>query len=140
MIGIEPGEDAAMSYETCVRCGEAGEDRRTLRMSCFYKMEELGIPFGNQVVFTTDTDKVTKVTDPVTIPLKSGRQIVLTSGTVETKEPLTPQHLYTLRVCKSCRSEWLEVIKDWFNDERVRLQACINELEEKVRSLEGEEK
>lgn len=31
--------------ETCQRCGEDGQDRRTLHMSCFYQMEELGLPF-----------------------------------------------------------------------------------------------
>lgn len=30
--------------ERCVRCGEEGQDRRTLRMSCFYEMDELDIP------------------------------------------------------------------------------------------------
>lgn len=34
-----------MSEEKCVRCGDIGEDRRTLWMACFYAMEELGIPF-----------------------------------------------------------------------------------------------
>ena len=30
--------------EKCQRCGEDGEDRRTLWMACFYEMGELGIP------------------------------------------------------------------------------------------------
>jgi hypothetical protein len=34
--------------EKCQRCGEVGEDRRTLRMECFYAMEELGLPFGRE--------------------------------------------------------------------------------------------
>jgi hypothetical protein len=31
--------------EQCQRCGEMGEDRRTLTMSCGYEMNELGLPF-----------------------------------------------------------------------------------------------
>jgi len=31
--------------EVCVRCGEVGQDRRTLRMECFYQMDELSVPF-----------------------------------------------------------------------------------------------
>jgi hypothetical protein len=31
--------------ERCARCGEVGQDRRTLWMSCLYAMEETGIPF-----------------------------------------------------------------------------------------------
>jgi hypothetical protein len=34
--------------ERCMRCGEEGEDRRTLWMACFYEMKELGIPFMEQ--------------------------------------------------------------------------------------------
>lgn len=30
----------------CQRCGEEGEDRRTLYMACLYAMEELDIPFS----------------------------------------------------------------------------------------------
>lgn len=31
--------------EKCQKCGEEGEDRRTLWMACFYEMNELGLPF-----------------------------------------------------------------------------------------------
>lgn len=31
--------------ETCQRCKEVGEDRRTLWMACLYRMDELGLPF-----------------------------------------------------------------------------------------------
>lgn len=34
-----------MSMEKCQRCGDEGYDRRTLWMSCFYLMSELGLPF-----------------------------------------------------------------------------------------------
>lgn len=32
--------------EKCARCGQEGEDRRTLLMACFYDMHELRVPFG----------------------------------------------------------------------------------------------
>lgn len=31
--------------EKCQRCDREGPDRRTLRMSCFYQMNELRVPF-----------------------------------------------------------------------------------------------
>jgi hypothetical protein len=71
--------------EECQRCKENGEDRRTLYMTCFYEMAELGLPFDNQDMFETS--------DP--------------------RE--NPVNFYTLRVCKECRSEWLHAIQDWFN-------------------------
>ena len=33
--------------EECQRCKEVDEDRRTLWMSCFYEMDELGMPFSH---------------------------------------------------------------------------------------------
>ena len=41
-----------MSEEKCQRCGEVGQDRRTINMECFYDMSELGIPFRTS---TTDS-------------------------------------------------------------------------------------
>jgi len=32
--------------EKCQRCQDEGEDRRALKMSCGYDMNEIGIPFG----------------------------------------------------------------------------------------------
>jgi hypothetical protein len=32
--------------EACQRCKETGQDRRTLNLSCFYALEETGIPFS----------------------------------------------------------------------------------------------
>lgn len=36
----------------CQRCGENGNDRRTLYMNCFYDMDELGLPFGRHLYGT----------------------------------------------------------------------------------------
>ena len=127
-----------MSDEMCARCHEVGEDRRTLRMSCFVRMEEMGLPFEQQIVFNTDHSKVVRADEPVSISLQNGTSINITAGTVTTKEKLTPQGLYTLRVCKRCRGDWLDSIKEWFYDEKVKLQARINELEAELRAQRGE--
>jgi len=36
--------------ETCVRCKEQDEDRRTLWMACFYDMDEMKLPFEKEVL------------------------------------------------------------------------------------------
>ena len=123
--------------ETCQRCFEVGEDRRTLRMSCFYNMSEMGLPFTQQVFFQTDHEKLVKKDDPVGITV-NGSVLNLKAGTVTTEEPLTPHSFFTLRVCKKCRGDWLESISAWFKDEKVRLQSRINELEAQIRDMKGE--
>lgn len=32
--------------EECQRCGDIDDDRRTLKMECFYDMNELNVPFS----------------------------------------------------------------------------------------------
>ena len=100
--------------ERCVRCGEIGEDRRTLYHACFYAMEELGIPFKEEFLFHADVKDLKKKKDPTVLKLGNGKSINIGGGTVTTKGELRPQNLYTLCVCKKCRSEWLDAIKHWF--------------------------
>lgn len=71
--------------EICQRCGEAGEDRRTLWMSCGYQMKELELPFYEQKLFET--------IDPRDDGFK----------------------FFTLLVCKRCRSDWLHYQRMWFH-------------------------
>ncbi len=103
-----------MSNERCVRCGSNGEDRRTLWMSCFYAMEELGIPFDKEILFTANVEELTSAKEPVGIKLPDGKQLNIQAGTVCCSGELLPHQLYTLRVCKRCRGEWLAMIKSWF--------------------------
>lgn len=100
--------------EPCERCGEVGEDRRTLWMACFYDMTELKVPFKNEVLLDTDSETLTRVKDPLSIPV-GGNKINLTSGTVRCSGELHPRPFHTLRVCKKCRAEWMEAIEKWFN-------------------------
>ncbi len=41
----------------CQRCGEEGEDRRTLWMACLYDMAELGVPFAKITIKEGNIDK-----------------------------------------------------------------------------------
>lgn len=98
--------------EKCDRCGSIGEDRRTLWHACFYAMEELGLPFEQKVLFNAELEDIEKAQEPITIP---NTPITIQAGTVTCKGELTPRGLYTLRVCKRCRAEWLNAIKNWFH-------------------------
>ncbi len=119
----EPAEPADAG-ERCHRCDSIGEDRRTLRMDCFYKMTELDIPFDRDLVFTladssAHADCIEPVTPPATIELpgRNGlppQHISLGGGTVRCTGELAYDQQYTLRVCKRCRGEWLAAIKAWF--------------------------
>lgn len=103
--------------EKCVRCGEAGEDRRTIYMACFYAMEELPIPFGESFLFhAEDRSKLCQSAEPTGITLGNGQRLNLIPGRVKTDGDLVPHRFYTLRVCKDCRASWMEAQKNWFGD------------------------
>jgi len=116
-----------MSGEKCCRCGEEGEDRRTLHMACFYAMEELGLPFEKEVLFHAELKDLKKVKDPVSFDLKHGEKpfkLTIAPGTVKCKGELTPHQLYTLRVCKDCRADWMQAIKEWFKQNPKLEKSC----------------
>ena len=73
--------------EKCQRCGEVGQNMRTLHLSCLYDLMELGIPFD--IVYLQSVGIAVK------------------------------HRIYTLRVCKGCRAEWLQSVKQWFNTPRA---------------------
>lgn len=75
--------------EKCQRCEETDEDRRTLWMSCFYDMNELGLPFKQEELISS---------------VNHGDRLEL------------GRSFYTLTVCKRCRADWMLAIKDWFNE------------------------
>lgn len=87
-------------------------------MACFYAMEELRVPFKQRVLFHAELEDLTKVSDGVSVPVGS-ETICIQSGTVRSSGELSPQTLYTLRVCKECRRHWLTAIRRWF-DERPK--------------------
>ncbi|MDE2095773.1 MAG: hypothetical protein KGL39_00830 [Patescibacteria group bacterium] len=92
--------------EKCERCGSLGEDRRTLWMACFYQMKELNIPF-------------TEVQIHGQLCQKTGERELPTIHTSIPiyEEPTGENHnysFYKLRVCKRCRAEWLQAIRNWY--------------------------
>jgi hypothetical protein len=93
--------------EKCVRCGEVEEDRRTLWMACFYEMNELGIPFIEYKIKGILQDKIGEEESKV---LKGVMLDIFSEEGTEFDRPF-----YTLRVCKDCRADWMQAIKDWFN-------------------------
>jgi len=101
--------------ELCDRCGEAGEDRRTLWHACFYEMAELGLPFVKQHLFKASNDDLEAARAPVVFDAgPNGAKLTIAGGTVKCHGELRPMSVYTLRVCKLCRSDWMTAIKGWF--------------------------
>ena len=103
--------------ERCAKCGEVGEDRRTLWMACFYAMNELKVPFEQVQVRGTLHD------------YKGEKEIGDTGLTVpqfaeEPNGPARDRAFYTLRVCKGCRASWMEAIEDWFSMPPPREKSC----------------
>jgi hypothetical protein len=99
--------------ERCDRCGSVGEDRRTLWMACFYRMDELAIPFAQVQLIGT-------------LQAKTGERALFAGGEgvpdamvptfaePDPEEKPASRVFYTLRVCKRCRGEWMRAIADWF--------------------------
>jgi hypothetical protein len=92
--------------EQCARCGVLGQDRRTLWMACFYAMNELGVPFkevGIHGVLVQLTGHDPKWGAP---------QFEEPPGSLE--NAASTRALFTLRVCKGCRAEWMRAIEAWY--------------------------
>lgn len=91
--------------ERCARCGVLGHDRRTLWMACFYAMSELGVPFEEVGVHG------------VVLDYQGRDHLGLTKFAVpgdEWERRAYTRGLFTLRVCKGCRGEWMTAIETWF--------------------------
>ncbi len=122
--------------ERCARCGCEGYDRRTLKMACSYRMDELNrcawrqMPLESLVVFTAPLESLEKAGEPTKIETSGGKSIALDSGTVTCNGELTPQVLYTLRVCKPCRASWMESIQHWFEQGSILADAVRESIED----------
>ncbi len=118
--------------EVCQRCGESGEDRRTLYMSCFYKMSELGLPFEEKNLFSAPEESVQKEVTLVPYTYRSTSSDGTASAeTGEWKKEeysirgnVTPINFFLLRVCKRCRADWLGAIKTWFHTPMEEEKEC----------------
>lgn len=101
--------------EFCQRCGEPGPDLRTLFHSCFYAMEELeGVPF-EQVSMRGHLCKKTGEEEAKFLG-RPGRphMFPVFAGVPEGQKP-QERVFYLLRVCKSCRADWMDTIQQWFH-------------------------
>ena len=83
--------------ENCEKCNEKADDLRTLWMACFYAMEELEIPFTKEII---------------------------REGGIHDDHPNESHNFYTLMVCKDCRADWLDSIKEWWNAPLKNKESC----------------
>lgn len=96
--------------ELCQRCGERGEDRRTLWVACFYAMGELQIPFEQCNIHGYYCQKVgEKQTAFGTIAVYA-----------DPDGRAGDHQFFTLRVCKDCRASWMGALQDWFNEKLAK--------------------
>lgn len=116
MSVLHNGEE--VEGEQCQRCLEVDHDRRTLWMvglACFYDMRELQLPLVEQLLLLPSKDtNFEEHTKPGSIALPGGKTLVLNPGQVTTSDPLTPTRVFTLRVCKRCRADWMQAQQAWF--------------------------
>lgn len=104
-----------MANDKCARCGEVGDDRRTLWMACLYDMLELKLPF------------VQKAIQGIVMKHVRDKEIASFKVKVPEFEPIEgaePRqwNFFTLLVCKDCRGEWMEAIAAWFKAPKARYE------------------
>ena len=104
--------------EACQRCGRVGTDRRTLWHACFYAMEELPVPFEEVALQGHMLRKVGQ--KELTAWSMPGHPMMapVWEDVPDTEGARWP--FYRLRVCKSCRSDWLTAIAAWFTQKPRR--------------------
>lgn len=109
-------ERDAPEGDVCDRCGDCGADRRTLWHASGYAMEETGVPYrqfavhgkthertGTKEFWFHEEDRKAGY-KPHTVPVYSE----------EPTGEIKGRGFYTLRVCKACRSSWMESLRNWF--------------------------
>ena len=77
--------------DKCQRCGEVGQDRRTIFSACMYEMQETGIPFDQVKIKGTFHEK-TGMKDTAFGPVPAFSE----------EGSRTEHQFYTILVCKSC--------------------------------------
>lgn len=91
--------------EICQRCGLHGQDRRTLFMACLYDMSELGIPLKSMSLYGVAVTEFERT---------SWGQRFHDPPESKVEQESCHRPMYTLFVCKGCRSEWMQAIKVWY--------------------------
>ena len=102
--------------EKCQRCGEKGEDRRTLWMACFYEMGELELPFEQVAV----EGRFMKQTGEEIWHFGPHEMKVPQFEAVNPEQEPHKYKFFTLRVCKKCRADWMQAIKKWFHESKTQ--------------------
>lgn len=115
---IKGFNDELHTGELCQRCGQRGEDRRTLWHACFYAMDELNVPF-EQVQITGHFCK-----QDGTEMLKFLQKEVPKFAEPDPSEQAHNYKFFTLRVCKECRADWMQAIQTWFLTKPEQPESC----------------
>mgnify|MGYP007027865881 CR=1 FL=1 len=100
----------------CDRCGEIGQDRRTLWMACLYDMAELGLPF--EEIAIRGAAKTVTQSRPLRERFRNEKVTAFLKENLEMVNGDKAQILnrfFTLYVCKDCRADWMQVIQGWFD-------------------------
>lgn len=118
-VGKPDEGDGESRGEKCAKCRSVGEDRRTLWMACFYAMQELDVPFEREILYHADLKdcEISAEGLKIELPARDGlpaTSLTLTPPKFRCSGDLTPHVLFTLRVCKRCRGEWMGAVKNWF--------------------------
>jgi len=100
--------------DTCQRCNQEGEDRRTLWMACFYDLSELSVPF-KRVCIEGEYLELERLE-----PGRFGNLPVFK----KTDGGISKHGFYTLRVCKECRADWMDSISKWFYEPPKVREGC----------------
>jgi len=102
--------------ERCDKCGEHGEDRRTLWMACMCMMSELPVPFTEDAILGKRCEKAGEKT----LPSFNSQVPVWSDPSGEERH----YPFYTLRVCKQCRADWMQSIAQWFATKPTEEESC----------------
>lgn len=116
--------------EKCARCGDVGEDRRTLWMACLYDMSELKVPFEQLLIRGTVHEKVgeKELQFGPPVPEEERHRYPVHRIPVYSEAPkyekANDYPFFKLKVCKGCRADWMAAIKHWFNEEPAPGAGC----------------
>lgn len=108
--------------ERCVKCGDVGEDRRTLWMACFYAMHEMKeVPF-EQLMLKGGVPHNYEGDETIPDGVLKGHAFPKYSA--EPSGKAMDRAFYTLRVCKGCRSDWMQAVRSWFLTPVPKQESC----------------
>ena len=112
-------QDNKYNPDKCQRCGEVGEDRRTIHMAAFYQLDELGIPFDQyQISGEACGKKGERECKPF------GFKVPVFKKPTGKKSLQSDHKYFCIRVCKECRADWMKAVKDWYFEAHTKQASC----------------